>query len=126
MKSFVLRIDDFRVQSHIGWAEEERLCAQELSVSCEIFWPLEPSACMSDELNETLCYTKVLDAAQEICETVRVRTLEKLLQMLINKISELAVGATKISVSVHKVKPPVKQRVARLVCELKSEMTESM
>lgn len=69
----------------LGWPEEERVEGQVVLLDMEIILPTPPSACLTDELQDTFCYADIIAALHEKLQ----RRVFKLIEHLCYEIYQL-------------------------------------
>ena len=104
-----LEIRDLSLQVHLGCTQQERTFAQEIRVSVDLLFKEAPPACRIDELNGTLCFSEICDVLRRLytqkgCE---FQTVERMLQLGVEKLSQHLPGSVEFSLKIHKVRPPV-------------------
>src|SRR4051812_30581294 len=68
--SMSLRLNEFSVMCRLGCSTQEQATPQEVRVSLNLEFARQPVACVSDRLEDTVCYAR-------LCEIVRERATAK-------------------------------------------------
>ncbi len=102
-----LLIQDLSLQIKLGCLQEERSSPQEVRINLEFRFPKPPIAVQSDNLEDTVCYAKISSALQSYCEDKEFKLIEKLAHDLKYVVENIVGNDLAISLTVHKVKPPV-------------------
>jgi 7,8-dihydroneopterin aldolase/epimerase/oxygenase len=103
-----LFVDEFTLNVHLGCTKEERAVPQEVRLSAELRFERAPAAIHSDNLRETVCYADLCEGLRKLCAGREFQVIERLAYESYALVSELAGPGVAVSVSVHKVAPPVK------------------
>lgn len=56
-----LFINGLEMELFLGWPNEERMRRQIVSLDIEIQYPATPKACVSDDLQDTVCYRELIE-----------------------------------------------------------------
>ena len=99
-----LFIEDLKVMAHVGCDPSERNRLQDIRVDLEFRFK-KPKAHLTDNLNDTVCYSDVCDAVKNVCEAKEFRLIEALayeLSLAVKKITKVP-----FSIKVRKLAPPV-------------------
>lgn len=67
---------DIMVLVNIGVSEAERLVPQSLSIDFQIIFSDIPNACNSDQLEDTVCYEKIINLINKFGATKKCQLLE--------------------------------------------------
>jgi dihydroneopterin aldolase len=106
-----LFLKDLMLPVNLGVSEVERSKPQLVVVNITLLFPEIPHACVSDDLQETICYESLVNALQEFCADKSFYLLEALVYQLYHFLKKyLAQSLQKevqISLEVAK-KPPVR------------------
>lgn len=102
-----LRMENFEVKVRLGCLADERAVPQLIRISAEFVFEEPPKACLSDELEDTICYAQVCDALKKHCESREFKLIERIGFECYGLLRELSRGKAKVALKVHKVKPPV-------------------
>ncbi|HVE44009.1 MAG TPA: dihydroneopterin aldolase [Gammaproteobacteria bacterium] len=100
-----LSIRQLELSVFLGWPEAER--AQKQSVWIDIEWrPINvPGACVSDNLEETLCYFTLITQLKEKTEGTSFRLIEHLAQTIYKIVQTFSSLPAQIQVGVKKYPP---------------------
>lgn len=90
----------------IGWSEEERKQKQVISVDITIHFAKLPSACFTDQLNDTVCYETLLQQMTKIISAKSYRLLESLGHEIYQIVKSLSHENASVSIRVTK-KPTI-------------------
>lgn len=102
-----LRIENLRLDVHLGCTAEERAVPQEVRVTVEFRFHEPPAGLLTDELRDTICYAEVSQWIGEVARARHYQLVEKLAGDIYLKVSERTRGLAACAMSIHKVKPPV-------------------
>lgn len=104
-----LNIADIRLWVRLGCTAEERARPQMVSLDVAIHFGQELPACRSDNLNDTVCYQRVVDVIKQALETHEFALIEHMAHAAHEALrAGLNVSLIQaVQVSVCKVSPPV-------------------
>ena len=102
-----LRVNDFRIEAHIGCGEEERSTPQTLSFNVEIVFFEIPLTCKSDKIEDTLCYQGICENIVATVKKSPVATIEYLTSEILKNLKSLLPKKSTLKVSTQKVSPPI-------------------
>lgn len=106
--SSTLTLSDLRLWVHLGCTEEEKKHAQCVSLSFTFDFLAPVPAVETDRIEDALCYGTVSDAAKICVQGKRFDTIEYLAGCLFTALEPKVAGkAGAMSVTVHKLTPPV-------------------
>ena len=100
-----IQLRGLRVVCVVGVLPEERERAQPLELDIDIYADLS-AAGNSDDLQDTVDYGSVAQTIEEICLGAKVQLLERLAQLVADRLLELD-GVSTVEVTVKKIRPPV-------------------
>ena len=104
-----LSINDLRIWIHLGCGEAEKQNAQLVSFNIELIFKIPPDGLVTDDLDDTVCYLKLTQAIQNLCQSKRFNLIEHLSyevrQAVVTLLTGQNIAETKITV--HKLAPPV-------------------
>ena len=100
-----IQLRGLRVVCVVGVLPEERERAQPLELDIDIYADLS-AAGNSDDLQDTVDYGSVAQTIEEICLEAKVQLLERLAQLVAERLLELD-GVSTVEVTVKKIRPPV-------------------
>ena len=100
-----IQLRGLRVVCVVGVLPEERERAQPLELDIYICANLS-AAGDSDDLQDTVDYGSVARTIEEICLGAKVQLLERLAQLVAERLLELD-GVSTVEVTVKKIRPPV-------------------
>ncbi len=105
--SSVISLNDLRVYINLGVGEDERKNVQEVNISFQFLSKEQPRGCITDDINDTVCYHKISETIKNYCGNKEFKLLEFLCNGLYNEIKKITPPAMKIWVKVEKCKPPI-------------------
>jgi FolB domain-containing protein len=105
----LVRISDFRIESHVGVTEEERAEPQSLLVSLDLRVDLAPAG-LADDLDLTVDYGQVTIEVAELIRSLRPRLLETIAEQIAAHLAGHP-GILGVTVEVLKVKPPIPENL---------------
>lgn len=97
-----LRIRDLELRVHLGWPEEEREKSQIVLVTVDIWFVDFPKACLSDQLQDTICYDTLIDTLRNNVSNKPFRLIEHLTFALYQLIKNEMPKHTLINVALSK------------------------
>ena len=100
-----IQLRGLRVVCVVGVLPEERERAQPLELDIDIYADLS-AAGNSDDLQDTVEYGSVAQTIEEICLGAKVQLLERLAQLVAERLLGLD-GVSTVEVTVKKIRPPV-------------------
>lgn len=106
-----LFIKDLQLHVKLGCLEEERKSPQEVLINLEFRFMHPPKAISSDNLEDTICYAQISSALVNYCEGKEFKLIEKLANDLTFVTKNIIGMELALSLTVHKVNPPVKNLV---------------
>lgn len=97
-----LLIDDLELHVHLGWPNDEREERQLVHVDIDIWFAEPPKACISDHLDDTLCYSTLIDTIREKITNQHFHLIEHLTCEIYNIIKPLVANNSRVKVSIKK------------------------
>lgn len=91
----------------LGWGEEERKTPQFVFFDIQLRFPALPKGCITDELNETVCYGEMSGVVRQICQQGEFRLIEHLGYRVYSAVKEFIPPRHLLWVKITKEKPPV-------------------
>ena len=79
---YILEISQLSLNLHIGLSKEEREIAQEIEFNLKIVFNELPKACISDKINDTLCYSECSKEIESFCLNNSFQLIEHLCHKL--------------------------------------------
>jgi len=73
-----LHIRKLKLNVNLGWRTPERKLKQSIELDLEISFPLPPTACVTDNLDETICYAELIETLHKKIRTKKYRLVEHL------------------------------------------------
>lgn len=101
----ILQVNGIRAYGYTGYFPEEQTLGQWFEVDLS-FWLDLSVAGTSDDLNDTLDYSKVVALVQDIITTSTFKMIERLADEIATKMLEMS-KAEKVKVSFIKCQPPI-------------------
>ncbi len=105
--SSVIELNDLRLKVNLGVGEEERSKAQDVMVNLKFFSENKPGACISDNINDTICYHKMSDLVKEFVREKEFKLLEYLCYEMYQSLRKYVGQETKIWIKIEKCNPPI-------------------
>lgn len=106
MKS-ILYIKDYSIYCHLGCLPEEQTNTQEVRVSFEVMFSKPVNACLSDRLEDTICYADLCRVFDLVANSKPFHTVEHLAWQIHEHVKTILPGDNPWSLNVHKVQPPI-------------------
>ncbi len=104
----LLEATNYKTTVNLGWTDEERAEPQPIAVDITLRYPTLPQACVSDELNDTQCYAKLLQIVESVCQSRPFKLIEHLAYAIHTAVkNQLKNSEIYLSVKVHKLHPPI-------------------
>lgn len=104
---YSLRLERLRLAVRLGCEAPERSNPQAVEVSLYVRFPVEPAACRTDQLQDTLCTARLCAALRAAGETGERALLEHLAQRLHDAVRSLLPAAAQLDLHVTKLAPPI-------------------
>ena len=101
-----LSIHDLSLFAYIGSTSEERATPQEISLSIKMEFPLSPSAEITDNLEDTLCYKEVCEMLKEFIKSNPFHLIEKMAKECFAFLKN-SYPSMRIRLTLHKKHPPI-------------------
>jgi len=102
-----LRLTSLKLNGRIGWSEEERRTPQGLRFDLVVRFAKVPSACTSDELNDTACYGEMAARLRTLCSDREFKLIERLGHEAHAAVKSVLPVGSSLELSVTKEKPPI-------------------
>jgi dihydroneopterin aldolase len=102
-----MKIQSLSLNVKLGCSPEERALRQEVRVSAELRFFEQPGGVQSDDLKDTICYARICETLREYGEGREFQLIEKMAGDFYRLTKDLVEGQAAVSVTIHKVKPPV-------------------
>ena len=102
-----LVINEYLLWCHLGCLLEEREQAQEVLASIKIEFNDPPVACVSDHLEDTICYARLCEEMDCIAKERSFNTIEHLSWVIYSNIQKYFPNQCRWSLVVKKVRPPI-------------------
>ncbi len=105
MTKSILEINNLVLTLKIGLTEQERSYSQEINFKIKITFNSPPQACYSDNIDDTICYERLVNLIKEFCKKNQFKLIESLAFKLHHYIQELVLH-NPVELTVSK-KPPI-------------------
>lgn len=106
-----LTVTDLRTWVHLGCGEEEKHHPQLVSITLLFAFAQPPLGVKTDQLSDTVCYLKTVEAIQQFVENNRFNLIEHLAGSIHHQVCTLVAATntslTSLKVTICKVAPPV-------------------
>lgn len=102
-----LEIRDLVVGVRLGCEAEERRVPQEVAFTVAFRFHLQPEACHSDELADTVCYADVSQLIEDVIRDREFHLIEYLAAEIFTRLSARFESRALLRLQVHKLRPPV-------------------
>ena len=96
-----------RFAVRLGWTEAERIRPQPVEIDIALRFPKPPLACLSDELEQTICYDALTAKVRDLLERETFKLIEFMAQSLHELLRKHVEKDTEIWVRVLKIATPV-------------------
>lgn len=106
-----LHIKDFKLAVFLGWPDEERLREQEVLLNINIHLPKPPTACETDQLQDTFCYHQLVNLIREKTRGQHFHLVEHLAREIFHLLQPILPGQTKLVVSITKHPASIKELI---------------
>ena len=97
-----LFINQLELTLHLGWPENEILKKQTVLLDIEIQFAKPPIACISDQLDDTLCYSKLIQLIRDHILPKHFHLIEHLSYSIYQLIKPLVPNPSKMIVHITK------------------------
>ncbi|MDR0678190.1 MAG: dihydroneopterin aldolase [Holosporaceae bacterium] len=113
-----LNIQNYTTYFTLGNEASEKRRKRKIIIDISLRFLEKNNACISDDIDETVCYSQLLDFIDEKLKNVKFNLLEKVTQFLYEAISEYLDNVSILKrVEVTKPYPPVKNLAnASFIC----------
>jgi dihydroneopterin aldolase len=104
-----LSISNYETYIFLGNDDEEKNAKRQIIIDVSLRFSQKNNACCSDNIDQTICYSKLIDFIEEKLHGASFNLIEKVAQFLYDEISEY-LNDMSISkrIKVIKTSPPVK------------------
>lgn len=102
-----IEIHRLRFSLFLGCFEEERSELQDVEISIKVGLPKLPQACLTDEIENTVCYDKICSGILKNFEKKEFKLIESLGYQIYQFTRNLLPNDIKLQISVHKIKTPI-------------------
>lgn len=97
-----LLINGLELKVHLGWPTKERQHKQRVLLDLDIWFPKPPKACVTDKLNDTVCYANLVKIIKDKTKGKKFHLIEhlcyelfKIIKISLPKNSKVIVHVTK-------------------------------
>lgn len=97
-----LLISGLELSVHLGWPDKERLHKQLVLLDVDIWFPKPPKACTTDKLDDTLCYSKLIQTIREKTTGKRFHLIEHLCSEVYKIVKPLLPSKAKVIIRIIK------------------------
>ena len=97
-----LTLSDIELNVFLGWSDNEQSQPQAVFLDVEIQWEQAPLACLSDQLQDTACYSKLIKAVSESIVQKKFRLIEHLASDVYQLFKKLLPYPAKINIGITK------------------------
>ncbi|HEU5280868.1 MAG TPA: dihydroneopterin aldolase [Gammaproteobacteria bacterium] len=97
-----LSINQLNLFVSLGWPENERLDKQAILMNVDLSYPTPPKACTTDQLQDTVCYSDLIDALRPPLEGKTFHLIEHLAQDAYDILKSMLPSGSLVTVSVLK------------------------
>jgi len=104
-----ISINRLRILVSLGCSAEERQTLQYVSFDVQVRFSEPPRGCITDSLEETVCYAKLCKKIKEVCDRSEYQLIEKLGWDVYQGIKEFLPKDSQLWVRATKEHPPVPQ-----------------
>jgi FolB domain-containing protein len=106
MKNSSITLRGLTLDALLGWPSAERATPQTIIIDIDIQFSTPPRACMTDTLEDTVCYSSVVTLIKDIVSAKPFRLIEHLGYEIYRTLQETVANTAKIGVHVKK-QPPI-------------------
>ena len=97
-----LQLRSLKLNVNLGWRKKEREHEQTVLLDIDLHFLQVPKACLSDNLDDTVCYATLIEEIQRQLDTKDFRLIEHLSYAIYQIIKTHTPAKTKISVRITK------------------------
>jgi len=103
----VLGFRGARLEVRLGCTASERARPQAVDLDLSVRFAELPGACTSDDLEDTVCYAELIEAARSVCAGREFQLLERLAHELFRRLQPLVPPGAELWLRATKLHPPV-------------------
>ncbi len=103
----VLEFRGARLDVHLGCSDAERATRQAVDLDLAVRFAELPEACVSDKLEDTVCYAELIDAARAACAGREFKLVEHLAHALFLRLRPMVPTGAELWLRATKLHPPV-------------------
>jgi dihydroneopterin aldolase len=112
-----ITIRGLRVQARVGVTDQERALPQTVVIDLEVTADLSTAA-LSDDLDDTVDYSAMIDGVVEAVRSAESKLLEHLAARVVSVVSRMD-GVQEVAVQIAKQPPPVAHDVEAIAVSLR-------
>lgn len=105
MDSIIMR--DMKFTGHVGCLESEKQNGQPFIITCEMFFDPTIDGCYTDKIEDTVDYSVVFDIIKNTVEEADCDLIERLAQMIAEKVLAFDQRIKKTVINVSKPEAPI-------------------
>lgn len=102
----LLAINGLELNTFLGWPDEERLQKQTVWLDVKMRFATAPKACVSDDLNDTVCYQHLIAELRQHLADKQFKLVEHLTHEIYTFIESAVPKETAIFITLTK-RPPI-------------------
>lgn len=102
-----LTLHGLRLKVRLGCESEERAIPQYVQFDVRVRFKTLPSGCLSDSLDQTICYAQLTNQIRKISEKQEFRLIEHLGWQIFASLKEILPANTPLWIRTLKEKPPI-------------------
>ena len=102
---YELKIIGHRNMAFLGLYEYEQRSKREIIINIIITFDTLPTACISDNIEDTICYDSIINIIDEILSSMHFKLIEHITHYIYNKLSIYLKNYANLSVEVIKPNP---------------------
>lgn len=107
MEIFCLKLNSISSFVHLGCLPQERYHPQEVRFGLEVRFLQPPKAISSDELTDSVCYTRLAETINTVATNKEYKMIEHLANEVLKNLRDiLPISNYQIRLRLHKVHPP--------------------
>lgn len=113
MKNFQskIKLNQIKLDVNLGVTEEERKVKQTIIIDIIFYFDSMPNACLTDNIDETICYFTVFSLIEKYLENKEFKLIEFLCYEIHKLVIDNFVMAKYLKVAITKKYPPIKDKL---------------
>ncbi len=112
---------DMKFKGHVGCLDSEKINGQPFVVTCEMFFDPSIDACYTDKLDDTVDYSVIFDIIRDTVEDCDCDLIERLAQLIAEKILAFDQRIKKTVITVSKPEAPIAGTFASMEVRIERE-----